>query len=206
MLDPDISTAGALRHLSRDASALDVDDAGALDRRRFLQLVGMGLGAGLGQAAAAYLPAHAEPRTLLGLGWIGAAFALLTAPICFAILFRARRIDLPWICFGSWLGFSGARLGTHLFGAGLGAFLGALALSAFANAASRLTPRPVGSILVPGLMLLVPGTIGYRSISAFLVQDVEGGVDGVFRMLLVAASLGAGVLGGQALLPSRRDL
>lgn len=44
MLDPDISTAAALRHLSR---ADDPSDALALDRRRFLQLVGAGVGAGL---------------------------------------------------------------------------------------------------------------------------------------------------------------
>ena len=41
MLDPDISTADALAHLSRLET-----DPGRLDRRRFLQLVGMGLGAG----------------------------------------------------------------------------------------------------------------------------------------------------------------
>ena len=41
MLDPDISTADALRHLQvADA------DPNALDRRRFLQLVGLGVGAG----------------------------------------------------------------------------------------------------------------------------------------------------------------
>lgn len=45
MLEQDISTAGALHHLS--ASELAFPDAHALDRRRFLQLVGMGLGAGL---------------------------------------------------------------------------------------------------------------------------------------------------------------
>ena len=42
MLDPDISTADALRHLSQAPPT----DALSMDRRRFLQLVGMGLGAG----------------------------------------------------------------------------------------------------------------------------------------------------------------
>lgn len=43
MLDPDISTSDALRHLSRAGGA----DPFSLDRRRFLQMVGLGLGAGL---------------------------------------------------------------------------------------------------------------------------------------------------------------
>jgi uncharacterized protein (DUF1501 family) len=42
MLDADISTADALRHLHREEA-----DPHALDRRRFLQLLGMGVGAGL---------------------------------------------------------------------------------------------------------------------------------------------------------------
>jgi uncharacterized protein (DUF1501 family) len=46
MLDNDISTARALRHLTAPEAAFSRDEAHALDRRRFLQLVGMGLGAG----------------------------------------------------------------------------------------------------------------------------------------------------------------
>ena len=42
MLDRDISTTAALAHLSRPET-----DPNVLDRRRFLQLVGMGAGAGL---------------------------------------------------------------------------------------------------------------------------------------------------------------
>ncbi|MFK8024327.1 MAG: DUF1501 domain-containing protein [Ilumatobacter sp.] len=42
MLDPDISTHDALGHLS----VSEPDDPASLDRRRFLQLVGMGMGAG----------------------------------------------------------------------------------------------------------------------------------------------------------------
>jgi uncharacterized protein (DUF1501 family) len=46
MLDPDISTAAALRHLHRPAEPLPTNPY-QIDRRRFLQLVGMGMGAGL---------------------------------------------------------------------------------------------------------------------------------------------------------------
>ncbi|MEO6571715.1 MAG: hypothetical protein ABIO83_09215, partial [Ilumatobacteraceae bacterium] len=51
MLDPDISTTDALAMLHRTES-----DTHALDRRRFLQLIGMGAGAGLmGSGAASFL-------------------------------------------------------------------------------------------------------------------------------------------------------
>ncbi|MEQ9164136.1 MAG: twin-arginine translocation signal domain-containing protein, partial [Ilumatobacter fluminis] len=55
MLDPDISTADALRHLSFD----EEPTAAALDRRRFLRLVGMGVGAGVVAGGSGSLLDHA---------------------------------------------------------------------------------------------------------------------------------------------------
>jgi uncharacterized protein (DUF1501 family) len=68
MLDPDISTADALRHLSR---AVAHDDPFSIDRRRFLQAVGLGLGAGLvaGPGTSlldAVLPGHDPSAWALG--------------------------------------------------------------------------------------------------------------------------------------------
>jgi uncharacterized protein (DUF1501 family) len=76
MLDPDISTASALHHLHRPVA----DDIRSLDRRRFLQLVGMGLGAGLVSGPGtslldAALPGH-DPAAW-ALGPIGAADGIL---------------------------------------------------------------------------------------------------------------------------------
>ena len=61
MLDPDISTTEALALLARRASAI----GSPLDRRRFLQLVGMGVGAGLvaGAASVAARPTRCSATT-----------------------------------------------------------------------------------------------------------------------------------------------
>jgi uncharacterized protein (DUF1501 family) len=56
MLDPDISTADALALLH-----VDEDDPLALDRRRFLQLIGMGVGAGLVTGGAGSVLDHYVP-------------------------------------------------------------------------------------------------------------------------------------------------
>jgi uncharacterized membrane protein YjjP (DUF1212 family) len=178
-------------------------------------LFGMGLGAGLGRALAQQLPSDwlgssaswssfgpwTEP---LGPAW--SLLALVTAPLCFTVLFRARPKDAPWIIIGGMLAFLGARFGVRLFGAELGAFTGALLLGAFASLVARGTGRPVSTVLVPGLMLLVPGSMGFRSVDAFLSNDALSGVEGAFHMLLAAAALGAGLLTSQVLVPSRRVL
>ena len=48
--------------------------------------------------------------------------------------------------------------------------------------------------LVPGVLLLVPGSSGFRSLALLLDQQVVGGVDAAFATLLTAASLVAGLL------------
>ena len=47
---------------------------------------------------------------------------------------------------------------------------------------------------MPGIALLVPGSIGYRSLEAFLSQDTDHGVESAFRMFLVGIALVAGLL------------
>ncbi len=170
----------------------------------FLQ---MGLGVGLGRelthrllgstpltSSAAQVPAIAELS------------ALALAPLAFAVLFRARRRDIPLITLTSVLGFLGARAGAHLLGPELGAFVGAFVVAAISNWLARLLKRPASVTLVPGIMLLVPGSIGFRSLSSFLERDVLTGTEGVFRMFLVAATLVGGLLMANALFPPRREL
>ena len=52
---------------------------------------------------------------------------------------------------------------------------------------------------------LVPGSIGYRSLTALLAEEVVPGIQTAFRMLLVAASLVAGILLAAALTVEPRD-
>ena len=55
-------------------------------------------------------------------------------------------------------------------------------------------------------MLLVPGSIGFRSLSSLLERNVVAGVDTAFSMLLVAVALAAGLLVANAIAPARKVL
>ena len=48
--------------------------------------------------------------------------------------------------------------------------------------------------LVPGVLLLVPGSTGFRSLALLVDQQVVIGIDAAFATLLTAASLVAGLL------------
>ena len=89
---------------------------------------------------------------------------------------------------------------------GSGGFIGALAAGLASNAAARWLHRPAAVTLVPGIILLVPGSFGYRSVAALLADDVIGGIDIAFTMVIVAVALVAGLLSANVLLPPRQSL
>jgi uncharacterized membrane protein YjjP (DUF1212 family) len=130
--------------------------------------------------------------------------ALLAAPLGFTVLLKARPREAPWIALSGMLGFFGARYGAQLLGPQIGAFLGAVAVSSFGNLYARVLGRPASVTIVPGLLLLVPGSVGFRSFALLLQEQTVVGLGTAFSMMLVAISLAIGLLFGSVLVPPRR--
>jgi uncharacterized membrane protein YjjP (DUF1212 family) len=169
----------------------------------FLEL---GFGVALGSRLAAWVPlpvAALPPPTLPA--WTE-LLALPVALFSVSILFRARLQDWGWIALAGTLAFTGSRLGAHLLGPQLGAFLGALIAGVASNLLGRVRDRPTIIALVPAIMLLVPGSIGFRSLESLMARDVLAGVDTAFSMLMVAVALVAGLLFANALVQPRKVL
>ena len=72
------------------------------------------------------------------------------------------------------------------------------------NMFARWRNRPSLLVIVPGILMLVPGTIGFRSISALLEAQVVTGVGTLFRMLLTAVAIASGLLIADLVSPTRR--
>jgi uncharacterized membrane protein YjjB (DUF3815 family) len=129
--------------------------------------------------------------------------ALVAISLGFTVLLRAQPRDAIWILVSSLVGYSGAAAGSALIGSQLGAFPGALAVGLAASVYERALRRPAMVPLVPGVLLLVPGSIGFRSFASLLDQQVVIGIDTAFTMLLTATSLVAGLLLAEIVLPPR---
>ena len=131
--------------------------------------------------------------------------ALLLAPLGLAVLLRAPRTEMPWIVAVGAVGYFAGRLGAEMLEPEVGMFVGALAIGLASGLYERIRRLPASIPLVPGILMLVPGSIGYRSLTALLAAEVVPGIQTAFRMLLVAASLVAGLLIAAALTVERRD-
>jgi uncharacterized membrane protein YjjP (DUF1212 family) len=120
--------------------------------------------------------------------------AVLVTPLAVTVLLQGRARDMPWIALASLAGFVGGRAGSVLLGPALGGCLGALTVGLAAHLYERWVGRPSLVPLVPSVLLLVPGSTGFRSLAFLLDQQVVIGIDGAFATLLTAASLVAGLL------------
>jgi len=166
----------------------------------------IGLGVGIGRkvaelvfgAAPITVPAPPPGWTL----WL----ALAVTPLALGVLFRARAREIPWIVLGSAVAYLGAREGVALLGPGLGTVVGSLAAGLLANVFARWQRKPAVVMIVPSIILLVPGSIGYQGLSLLMAKDVMSGVDTAFLALLVGVSLVAGLLLANVLVPPRNAL
>ncbi len=130
--------------------------------------------------------------------------AFLAASLGMVIVCQAEKRAIPWILLACGTGFIGTRLGTRLVGPELGVMVGAFALGVLANLYARWLDRPQQVVLVPAMILMVPGSMGFRGISALVDRDTLTGVETTFATFVVAMAIVAGLLIANAVLSPRR--
>jgi uncharacterized membrane protein YjjP (DUF1212 family) len=166
--------------------------------------LGLGFGLALGVKLGGAIGVHLRDLADVNLAWLSATalpgwtewLALLIAPLAFTVLLNANARDAAWIVIACATAYLTSRFfGAHM-GEELGAFLGALVVSAGSNVVERVFRRTSMVTAVPGLLILVPGSIGFRSVTSLVGDQYELGIATAFRVVLIGISLAAGVLAG----------
>lgn len=169
-------------------------------------LLGIAFGIALGSKLASLAFGNVASTPVEALpGWT-MLVCLVISPLSFVILLKAQWRDAPWIVLAGMIAFVGAHYGGRALGSELGAFVGALVTGVASNWYARITNRPAQITLVPGLILLVPGSIGLRALTSMVDNHTQLGVEGAFRMVLIAVSLVAGTLIANLVSPRRKLL
>lgn len=194
----------AMRHLAAGSARL----MGAL-----AVFVTMAIGVGIGDRLATQLVGEvaAPDHAPLGVVWLVSAMAANW--IAFVLLLRGTFRQSPWVLLAVCAGFGGARLGSAVLGDELGAVVGAMAVALLGNLYARWLRQPAAIVRTPGLLLLVPGSLGLSGLTTAISGDFSSSAPFVFRMLLVGGSIVAGLLFAGVVLPpplevepeSRRD-
>jgi uncharacterized membrane protein YjjP (DUF1212 family) len=171
-----------------------------------LSLVLLGFGAALGQQLAVALGAtglDGVPSPLPA--WTLPVAAALTAT-AFTVLLRAAPRDVPWILGCGLLTWSAAAFCASRLGPVLAAFAGATVAGVASNAYGRLQRRPSMVTRVSSILLLVPGSLGFRGVSSLLADETLRGVDTVLDVVFIAVAIVVGLLLAGSLLAPRQRL
>jgi uncharacterized membrane protein YjjP (DUF1212 family) len=175
--------------------------AGAL-----LSFLAIGLGIALGVRLSPVLGVATLELPALPLPAGSELVALALTPFALTVLFRARPRDLGVIAASGILAFAIARFVSRGAGSEVGMLAAALAIGLFGNAYARAFHKPAVVPIVPSLLLIVPGSLGVRSIASFVARDVVSGLELAFTLFALATALAAGLLVANLILPPRRSL
>lgn len=146
--------------------------------------------------------AHSLPSLPLWTQWP----ALVVAAFAFAMLFQAARRDYGLILVAVFVAYLVTYWSGNALGAPFGVFIGGLVLSAGSNLYARIKHRPGALVREPGVLLLVPGSVGFRSVSDLLNNQIASGTHIAVLLVTLLISLVAGLLFGDLLIAPRRSL
>lgn len=132
--------------------------------------------------------------------------ALLFSAAAFTVLFRAKPRNFWWILLAAILAYSVTYYSGHYLSTELAPFIGGFAVGLAANLYARYIKHPAAMISMPGLILLVPGSIGFRGLSFLVEKNTLAGIETTFQMFMIAVALVGGLLLASILISPKRSL
>ena len=136
--------------------------------------------------------------------WLWLFMPLLIAALC--VVFQTGKSDFLWAVLGCGLAYGGILLGGEIAGANLGNLVGTIIAVCYANLWARKTNRPTSIVLLPAIVLLVSGSIGFRGLAAAATGDSATGAQQFLQMFVVALTIAAGLLVGNTIVRPKATL
>ena len=159
-----------------------------------VQLLGLAFGVAVGAsiaanwfgpaAAAVPIPASIEIRL---------AGAVLAA-LAFTVTLRARTRDAVIMIAAACLAVGANEVGRHIFGNEAAAFVAAVVVGVAGGLVGALLRRSALVFIVPGVLMLVPGSAGFSSVIQLLTNQTVSGITAGFDTFVTAMSIAYGLM------------
>ncbi|MEM9373257.1 MAG: threonine/serine exporter family protein [Planctomycetota bacterium] len=165
----------------------------------------IGFGVAVGNALGANIPGVTDAAPTPAPAWSEAA-AVIIAPMGFVVLFNARLRDAWIMTLAGVLSYVLARSATAWVGTEFAVCLVATVIGVVGNLYARFGGRPASVVILPGILMMVPGSLSFRSFEFFLAEDTLTGTQTAFRVLFTALALVAGLLFANVAAAPKRPL
>lgn len=126
--------------------------------------------------------------------------------IAFAILFQAHKKDFKWVFLSVALSLGSYKLAGLYFPSILCSALAACVVGMLSNAFAEKLNRPALIPLFPGLIILVPGAIGFTGLNLIYSQQYTEGLQSTFNMITIAFSLILGLFFANVFIKPRKAI
>ena len=168
-----------------------------------VQLIGLAFGVAAGASVAESWigstpinPPDPSPR-----GWDIAASAVVG--LGFVVTLRAPARDTVWTCSGAVLALVVSLFATDFIGRIAGTLVAAFIVGLAGNAIAHRFRRSPITFIVPGLLLLIPGSFGYQGASSLLAGRTLTGIDLAFDTFVIMLAISYGLVASTLILPDR---
>ncbi|MEX0876320.1 MAG: threonine/serine exporter family protein [Phycisphaerales bacterium] len=140
------------------------------------------------------------------LPWFVDLLAVVVATMCMTVLFQAH-LRHAWVMVLSGLmSFYAARYGTLHFGPEVGVLGAAIVVGVSSNLYARFFDRPALVMMLPGLLILVPGSLGLRSLQLFMDHATVDGLQSAITVAVIGVALVVGLLLANVIVTPRKVL
>lgn len=122
---------------------------------------------------------------------------LLAIGLC--LNFQTSRRDFLWALLACIIAYLGSFYGSKFFSPNFGTLLGTVILVIYSNTWSTKTGHPTSIVLVPGIVMLVSGSLGFRGLASIATGQIQQGEMQLQQMIYVAILIAAGLVVGNTL-------
>jgi uncharacterized membrane protein YjjP (DUF1212 family) len=168
-----------------------------------IQLFGLAFGVGIGRAIAeSWFGASGVTAPVSAALGIQLALAVAVG-LAFTVTLRARFQDAYVMCAATVLALSANEIGTRVFGDEAAVFAAALAVGVGGGLVGFALRRSALVFIVPGVLMLVPGSAGFSSVLQLLDDQTVSGITAAFDTFVTAMSIAYGLMVSTIVLPRR---
>lgn len=119
--------------------------------------------------------------------------------------FQVRQNDMVWVILAGIFAYVGVLVGGEL-GNWQGSFLGALLLGLYTSLFVLRLHRPSSVVMLPGIMILVPGVAAYFGLNALQTGGIIDALPAVWGVVVQITAIISGLFIAASLLPQRASL
>ena len=187
----------------RELSSEHLQSGVANTANALVQLVGLVFGVEVGRSiAASWFGLSAPAAHEAGFaGWH--LLAAIAAGLAFTLTLRAQFRDAWMMCAAAVLALGANAAGAELLGAPAGVFVATLAVGLAGGLIGARLRRSALVFIVPGVLMLVPGSAGFDSILQLLSNETVSGITAAFDTFVTATSIAYGLMVSAVILPGR---